>query len=179
MLRGIKNPTSYILHPTSHKSGGFTLVELIIVGAVIAGLATIFITNYPGSQRKARDTLRRNDLRQYQAGLEIYANKNNGFYPSQTASVQADTVLCGNLGIASCAADPKDSQNVCTSGTCRYFYRSNGTCAAGDGCASEYFVYGRLEQPKDNLKPYWFYCSGGKSGEVATPPVVGSTCPVP
>lgn len=170
---------NYKLLVTNHNKG-FTLIELLIVMAVIGGLSTIFIARFPGSQRRARDTLRKNDLRQYQAALEVYANRNNGFYPSRTASVQADTTLCANLGLTDCSPDPRDNRNVCSGNQqCRYFFRSDGTCAAGSPCATNYFLYARLEQPQAATTPIWFACSNGESGEVASIPVAGVTCPVP
>ncbi|OGM28439.1 hypothetical protein A2962_04760 [Candidatus Woesebacteria bacterium RIFCSPLOWO2_01_FULL_39_61] len=174
-----KRTTDYRFLTTHH---GFTLIELLIVMAVIGGLATIFVARFPGSQRRARDTLRKNDLRQYQSGLEVYANRNNGFYPSRTTDVQADTTLCTTdlgLGSGDCSADPRDGDSICTSGLCRYFFRSDGTCALGGPCARNYFLYARLEQPQDTTTPIWFVCSNGESGEVATIPVAGAVCPVP
>ena len=159
---------------------GFTLIELLIVIAVIGGLAAIFLANYPGTQKKARDAIRRNDLRQYQTALELYGNRNNSFYPSRPGNVQADTVLCSDVDLTDCLADPKDGQTVCTAGLCRYFFRSDGSCSAGGACAVNYFLYTRLEQPQDASLPYYFVCSNGEAGEVATIPAAGVvTCPVP
>lgn len=163
-------------HKLKLNHAGFTLIELLMVIAIIGGLAAIFITTFPASQRRSRDTLRRNDLRQYQSALEVYANRNNGFYPSRTTSVQADTTLCNDLGLNNCAADPEDGNNNCTSGICRYFYRSNGTCAAGNACATNYFLYDRLEQPETVTRPFWFACSDGRVGQRDTVPGSGVSC---
>lgn len=171
--------TTYNLLSTIYS--GFTLIELLIVIAIMGGLATIFITNFPASQGRARDSLRRNDLKQYQSALEVYANRNNGFYPSRTASVQANTTLCTDLSLPAgdCAADPRDGLSQCSGSLCRYYYRSDGTCTAGTACGINYFLYARLERPRVVATPYWFVCSNGETGEVASVPLIGVACPVP
>ncbi len=73
---------------------GFTLVELLIVIAVLGVLATIGIMTFPAAQKRARDTRRRSDLKQYQTALELYANRNNSFFYDSAGSIQADTSLC-------------------------------------------------------------------------------------
>src|SRR3989338_1818510 len=69
------------------KSEGFTLIELLIVVAIIGVLATVFISNFIGVRERARDSQRKQDLRQIQAALELY-RYDLGTYP--------DTVNCGN-----------------------------------------------------------------------------------
>jgi prepilin-type N-terminal cleavage/methylation domain-containing protein len=61
---------------------GFTLPELLIVMAVVGVMGVIFVINYPASQQRARDAVRRNDIKQYQAALEIFASRNNQLYPA-------------------------------------------------------------------------------------------------
>ena len=39
---------------------GFTFIELMVVVAIIGILSTMFVTQYPAVQRRARDTERRN-----------------------------------------------------------------------------------------------------------------------
>lgn len=63
------------------ESVGFTIVELIIVVAVIAILATITILTYNGTQKSARDTSRDVTARAVIDGLELYWAK-NGQYPN-------------------------------------------------------------------------------------------------
>jgi len=169
------------LYPNSRQ--GFTLVELLIVMAVIGGISGIFMTSFPATQKRSRDTARINDLRQYQASLENYTNKNDesfGFYPSRNdTGVQADTALCADIGLDNCAADPKDGQNICTreeSGLCRYFYQSDGS-GSGNVDASIYYLYARLEQPESTGSPYAVVCSNGHSG-VADHLTTNGQCPI-
>lgn len=62
------------------KQGGFTLVEMLIVIAVIAILAGVILTGVTGFQATARDTRRIGDMKNVQNFLELYFNR-CGFYP--------------------------------------------------------------------------------------------------
>lgn len=53
-------------------SKAFTLIELLIVIAIIGILSAIILPNYMASREKARDTTRKNDLVQIQKALELY-----------------------------------------------------------------------------------------------------------
>ena len=44
------------------KESGFTIIELLIVIAIIGILATLVLTNFQGAQAKGRDTVRKNDI---------------------------------------------------------------------------------------------------------------------
>lgn len=62
-------------------SRGFTLVELLVVIIVIAILASVTMVVYSGTQARARDTDRYNDVKTIIDALTIYRS-NNGVYPS-------------------------------------------------------------------------------------------------
>lgn len=59
---------------------GFTLIEMLVVVAIISILAGIVLTGVTGFQANARDTRRISDLAQVRNYLEIYFNK-HGHYP--------------------------------------------------------------------------------------------------
>jgi len=61
-------------------STGFTLIEMLIVVAIIGILASIVVVGLNTSRKQARDTRRLADLRGIQTALELYYNK-NGYYP--------------------------------------------------------------------------------------------------
>ncbi|OGY57095.1 MAG: hypothetical protein A2Y84_00370 [Candidatus Colwellbacteria bacterium RBG_13_48_8] len=65
-------------------SGGFTLIEMLIVIAVIAILAGLVLTGVTGFQATARDTRRVADLKNAQNFLELYYNK-VGVYPDENS----------------------------------------------------------------------------------------------
>lgn len=65
-------------------SNGFTLVELLIVIAILAILATVGIVYYVGIQAKARDSARKSDLYEISTALEV--NKTlSGYVPLQSS----------------------------------------------------------------------------------------------
>jgi type II secretion system protein G len=64
---------------------GFTLVELLIVIVVIGILASISIVAYNGSQGRARDSRRQNDISELAKGLELYYLDNHK-YPTGSGS---------------------------------------------------------------------------------------------
>lgn len=67
----------------SRNSGGFTIVELLIVIIVIAVIATITIVAYTGVQNQSIDTKVRNDLVNISKKFELY-HMDNGSYPYGT-----------------------------------------------------------------------------------------------
>src|SRR3972149_10541827 len=149
------------------KNIGFTYIELIIVIAIIGFLSTFFLFTYPGVQKNSRDSKRLNDLKQYQTALEVYANSHGGYYPRRTSIVLTSVELCTDLGLTDCPIDIRSGRFVCGSignipQICNYYYQSNGTCAYGSPCASQFVLFTRLEKESNSF----VHCSGGVSGKV-------------
>lgn len=69
---------------------GFTLIEILIVVAIIAILASIVLVGLGPTQQSGRDARRLSDLHEIQNGLELYYSK-CGYYPG---GVEA-TTPCG------------------------------------------------------------------------------------
>ena len=65
---------------------GFTLIEMLIVIAIIAILAGIVLTGVRGFQATARDTKRIGDIRNIQNLLELHFTR-NGVYPATFAEL--------------------------------------------------------------------------------------------
>ena len=145
----------------------FTLIELLVVIAIIVTLAALSSFGLRGSFENARNTQRKSDLKQYQTALEIYANKNNGLFPSRTANsgTRASTTICSDLGLPSgdCSEDPAYEND---SSWDFYKYESNGS-GTGGADASDYVLWARLEE---DTTTYHIVCSNGKSGDVTTNP---------
>ncbi len=122
---------------------GFTLIEILIVTAIIALMASSVLVGFAPAQRQGRDARRIADLRQAQNALELYYSK-CGYYPggAQAASpcgnfsqisswTNLSTALTGsNIGVSRIPNDPSSGKN--------YLY---GT----DSIGSSYVVAATLE----------------------------------
>lgn len=69
-----------MIRPKS-KQKAFTLIELLIVIAIIGMLASIILVALNKARSKARDAVRISDAKEIQTALEMYYN-NNGQYPA-------------------------------------------------------------------------------------------------
>ncbi len=63
-----------------NRQSGFTLVELLMVVAIITLIMSIVTALVGDARAKARDTKRRADLAQIQVALELYRNQHGTFY---------------------------------------------------------------------------------------------------
>jgi len=91
---------------------GFTLVEIMIVVAIIALLAAIAIPNLLRARVSANDSLAQSTLRAISTGAETYGTANSGNYP--TAITQLTT-----------ATPPYINAQYCGTGTAK------GTAVSG------------------------------------------------
>lgn len=99
---------------------GFTLIEVLIVVAIIAILSSVVLVGLGPTQRAGRDARRVSDLRQTQNGLELYYNR-CGYYPGTTVTGSgscggyasnntwggmSDALTGSSLGISTVPQDP-------------------------------------------------------------------------
>lgn len=113
---------------------GFTLVELLVVVAIIGLLAGIATVSVNSTRVRARDARRIADVKQMQNALELYNNANSGVYPVAVATVLggvgATTISSGGgisgavVGDAFLNVVPKDP-----AATQNYTYIACGTVA--------------------------------------------------
>ncbi len=132
---------------TSFRSG-FTLLELIVVMAIIGILAMMTVGNFQSSRIKANDARRKSDLKQIQAALEQY-HADFGNYP---ASGSDGTILGCGAGTTACSWGSAFS---ITSGAVymnklpsdlapqRYFY-------VGSASGRSYQLFTALQNTRDN-----------------------------
>lgn len=121
------------------KNQGFTLVEMIIVIAIIAVLSAIVIAKVSGSRKNTNYLKRLSDLNQINLSLQRYNAQNYGKWPSTSgvwysthtcAAVSATATTTGYVPaliptfIAQLPLDPDKATN-CTSGPV-YMYKSDG-----------------------------------------------------
>ncbi|MBI3443672.1 type II secretion system protein [Candidatus Woesebacteria bacterium] len=153
------------------KIKGFTIIELLIVMAILGALSVVVVVSFKSSQARARDAQRKSDIKEYASSLEKYANLNSDKYPQHIVEVSISQ-LCIDLGLLgeSCPNDPK--VGVSPFG---YFYQTNdGGCIDSEPCADRYTLRGELEGEAN----IWVFCSIGSSGTVPqSTPFSDGSCP--
>lgn len=81
---------------------GFTLIELVVVMAIVSVLTGLATFNFQQARQRARDVQRKNDLKQLANALEVYKNDQN---PQTYPAALADLVTGGF--IKSTPMDPR------------------------------------------------------------------------
>ena len=143
---------------------GFTLIEILIVVAIIAILASVVLIGLGPTQQAGRDARRLSDLRETQNALELYYNA-KGTYPAvATWSALSAAIVAANIGITQPL--PNDPTN---SGVYVYEYSVNGTDSA-------YVIATTLENKSNAVfTGYNAPDLTGFSGSVASCPAGGPT----
>ena len=80
-----------------NKSNGFTLVELLVVVAVIGLLSSIVFTSFTTARKKARIGQRVSDIKQVQAALEFFYAVNRS-YPNTAGVWRGVCPMGGSYG---------------------------------------------------------------------------------
>lgn len=73
IARGREAPASLYPQSSTLASGGFTLLELVMVMTIIVVLAAVSVTSYQHIQLKARETILKEDLRTMRKMIDQYA----------------------------------------------------------------------------------------------------------
>ncbi len=94
---------------------GFTLIEILVVVAIIGILAGVVLVGLRGSGPQARDSKRAADLSGVRNGLELYYNKTGAYPLTMTWAVLTTTLTGADIGINQI---PQDTD---------YSYTSDGT----------------------------------------------------
>lgn len=71
---------------------GFTILELLVVVAIIAVLTAIFVATMSDSREKGRDTARKTQLQEVIKAIELYYS-DYGFYPDDGTTNNASSEL--------------------------------------------------------------------------------------
>lgn len=136
--------------PISKKSGnaGFTLMELLVVTAIISLLSSLVLASLSQVRASARDAQRVHDFQQLQTAMELFLDENDaypgsGFQDGQISenckTNQLYNDLIGDGYLPRMPSDPAENFQNCTAvysnaGTSEFFYAYDWTNNGGDRC---------------------------------------------
>lgn len=109
---------------------GFTIIELLVVVAIIGLLAAVIMTALSSAQIGARDSRRLGDVNQLHKAFELYGIDNGGRYPVPGASPYYLADVAG-LAPAYIQAVPKDPLEDTAGAGNDYRYYTDGTRTRG------------------------------------------------
>ena len=87
---------------TDYVSAGFSLMELLIVIALIGILVSLGAASYTAAQKKTRDARRQADMKSIQEAFEQYYSDSSATYPTSASCTVDATYLPAGLPV-----DPK------------------------------------------------------------------------
>jgi len=129
------------------KDKGFTLVELLVVMAILGVLVTLIAGGFRTAQMRGRDAKRKSDLKEIANSLELYLS-DHGEYPLSSGG----QLMGGPATTGSCAwgsSEFTDGETVYfktmpedPSSSLNYYYRAFSN-------DQKFQIYAHLENPKD------------------------------
>jgi prepilin-type N-terminal cleavage/methylation domain-containing protein len=94
-----------MLHQKNQRRGGFTLVEIMIVVAIIALLASIAVPGFLRARKRSQASRVVNDLRLIDAAVDQYAIENNKTTGSRVNTADWVVYMKKGSGLYNTAAD--------------------------------------------------------------------------
>lgn len=143
---------------------GFTIIELLIVIAIITILSGLVLNNFRDAQAKARDTERRQDIYNVHTKLEEFYNE-NGSYPGATGptataldGLDAEALVDPDgtsmaVSTTDSATKPATAYTADKPTGAQYTY-AGYECETDDSSCDKYVIYGWLEVGDDPYEPY-------------------------
>ncbi len=124
---------------------GFTLVEIMIVVAIIALLAAIAIPNLLRAKISANDALAKGTLRTLSTASETYATTQSGNYPGQVTSLTGATPAFLNKDY--CNQTFSGYQFSCTFGSGSYTFAATPVTPGTSGTTTYTITTGGVLTP--------------------------------
>lgn len=149
---------------------GFTLIELMVVVAVIGVLAAMLVPTVSGLTSKARDARRKSDIESIATALEMFRDK----YARYPTPGEAGTNACGGWR----GSNTNDfMQILITEGFLKKYPAD--PINTGNGCSEYCYSYYRYDAGYCGV-PVAFYVLGARTLETGADPrranVAGATC---
>lgn len=148
---------------------GFTLIEMLVVIAIISILIGIGVNTFTIAQKKARDVRRLADLNSLQTILELwYQDKvtyiiNPNYAAQGSYGCVADGAAIGSIPAQYISAIPDDPQRTSPHGNRDISSATSDTCYYFISSAPSYTLYAKLENPPTpNPHP----CSAAQLGQI-------------
>jgi len=140
---------------TKTKKKGFTLIELMVVVAIMGLLAALAVISLNNARARARDARRISDVKQVQTALELYYLDNQE-YPDSTGEVIEGLCISSTNGLAA----------TC-SGTVYMRVTPSNPQPRGDGdCPDTQYYYTGDTDAGDTISYHIEYCLGSETGDV-------------
>ncbi len=104
------------------KSAGFTLIELLVAISIIGVLSSFLLANFVGVRQRARDGIRKSELRQIQSALELYRSDQGSYLSSPLPTCGASLSVGSTIYMQKIPCDPssRDVYTYSTSGNSSY-----------------------------------------------------------
>lgn len=166
----------FTLTKARRTESAFTLIEMLVVISIIGILASLASVSFSSTQKQARDTQRKSDLKQYQNALEAFANKNSSMYPAWSGNNKKLAEICANTPLETGSTCPEDPRYDPADGDPPpYRYQSDTLLNNYTPNATKYVLWAKLENVENT---FWVVCSTGQSGKVSSATVIsGGVCP--
>ncbi|MGI5844298.1 MAG: competence type IV pilus major pilin ComGC [Candidatus Xenobium sp.] len=127
------------------KSGGFTLIELMIVIAIIAILAAILVPNFIRARAQGQFTACKSNLKNIATALEMYSTDSQGRYPTKLSKLSDNQKYLRT--IPTCASAGSDT------------YSSSGYTSASNPDAYTIYCVGKNHSAVDAAENFPQYNS--------------------
>ncbi len=125
---------------------GFTLVEIMIVVAIIALLAAIAIPNLLRARLSSNDSLAQSTLRTIATASESYGTANSGLYPTTMTSLTGATPAYVNKNY--CGVSLSGYTYACTQTSGGYSFTATPITVGNTGTTTYTIVTGSVLTPQ-------------------------------
>jgi type II secretion system protein G len=126
---------------------GFTLIELMIVIAIIAILAAVLVPNFMRAREASRLTACKSNLKNISTAVETYSNDWDGLYPGGTSGITSLTEIKSGAssGLGTLQDDYIQKTTKCPTAKANYYFAQT-----------------------QSVK-YWIYCAASKQANQSVP----------